>query len=128
MQPLMQTDSETLMRQGVATGVDTMKQFLDATQWNVDQINRAVCHQVGVAHQKLMLESLGIDPSIDFSTFQWLGNTGAAALPITMARACEQEFIEPGHRVAMLGIGSGINCLMIGVQWNETRVKGTEGC
>lgn len=128
MQPLMQTDSETLMRQGVATGVDTMKQFLNATQWSVEQINRSVCHQVGVAHQKLMLESLGIDPNIDFSTFQWLGNTGAAALPITMARACEENFIESGHNVAMLGIGSGINCLMIGVQWNQTRVQGTEGC
>ncbi len=124
MAPLMQTDSETLMHQGVKTGVDNMPAFLAAAGWEVGQIDRAICHQVGVAHQKLMLQSLGIDPAIDYSTFQWLGNTGAAALPITMARACEAGFIEPGHKVAMLGIGSGINCMMMAVDWNETRVKG----
>ncbi len=124
MQPLMQTDSETLMRQGVQTGVDTLVDFLAAGQVSVDQFDRSVCHQVGVAHQKLMLESLGIDPAIDFSTFPWLGNTGSAALPISMAIACEEGFIGPGHRVAMLGIGSGINCLMLDVQWNQSLVAG----
>jgi len=124
MAPLMQTDSETLMRQGVQTGVDNMPGFLKATGWTAEQIDRSVCHQVGVAHQKLMLQSLGIDPSNDFSTFEWLGNTGAAALPITMARACEAGFIESGQNVAMLGIGSGINCMMLGVQWRKSLVKG----
>jgi 3-oxoacyl-[acyl-carrier-protein] synthase-3 len=71
-----------------------------------------------------MLQSLGIDPTNDFSTFEWLGNTGAAALPITMARACEEKFVESGQKVAMLGIGSGINCMMLGVQWSKTLVKG----
>ncbi|MEL7496497.1 MAG: 3-oxoacyl-ACP synthase III [Planctomycetota bacterium] len=127
MQPLMQTDSETLMRQGVQTGVDTMESFLHNTGWSVEDIDRSVCHQVGVAHQKLMLESLGIDPTIDFSTFTWLGNTGSAALPVTMAKATEDDFIQSGQKVAMLGIGSGINCTMIGVEWNQTRVAGSIG-
>lgn len=127
MQPLMQTDSETLLHQGVKTGVDTMVRFQEQTGWSIDNIHRSVCHQVGIAHQKLMLESLGIDPSIDFSTFEWLGNTGAAALPVTMARACEDDFIKPGQNVAMLGIGSGINCLMIGVEWNQSLVQGSVG-
>ena len=126
MAPLMETDSETLLQQGVQTGVDTMSDFLQATEWSVESIDRSVCHQVGIAHQKLMLESLGIDPTIDFSTFEWLGNTGSAALPITMARACEEYFIQPNQNVGMLGIGSGINCLMIGVEWRTTRVLGGE--
>jgi 3-oxoacyl-[acyl-carrier-protein] synthase III len=125
MQPLMQTDSEKLMHHGVETGVDTMVEFLKSSQWSVDDIERVVCHQVGTAHQKLMLESLGIDPQLDFATFPWLGNTGSAALPITMAVACEQDFIQPNHNVAMLGIGSGINCLMLAVNWQKTLVGST---
>ncbi|MGY8749155.1 MAG: 3-oxoacyl-ACP synthase III [Pirellulales bacterium] len=120
MQPLMKTDSEKLMKHGVETGVDTLPDFLEQSQWSIPDIDRVICHQVGVAHQKLMLQSLGIDPELDYSTFPWLGNTGSAALPITMAVACEKEFILPGQRVAMLGIGSGINCMMLGVEWNKT--------
>ncbi len=37
-----------------------------------------------------MFESLGLDPAIDFATVETLGNTGAAALPITMALGIEQ--------------------------------------
>lgn len=124
MAPLMQTDSETLMRQGVKTGVDTLQPFLNAAGWSASDVQRTVCHQVGIAHQKMMLESLGLNPANDFSTFQWLGNTGAAALPISMARACEEGFIQAGQKVAMLGIGSGINCMMLAAEWNQNCVKG----
>ena len=103
MQPLMQTDSEQLMHHGVETVVDTMIEFLNESQWSIADIDRAICHQVGVAHQKLMLESLGVNPELDYSTFSWLGNTGSAALPITMAVACEKEFIQPGQNVASSG-------------------------
>ncbi|MEM9940802.1 MAG: 3-oxoacyl-ACP synthase III [Planctomycetota bacterium] len=127
MAPLMQTDSEKLMHHGVETGVDNMPNFLSESGWKVEDIDKTVCHQVGVAHQKLMLQSLGINPDLDFQTFSWLGNTGSAALPISMAVACEKDFIKSGDNVAMLGIGSGINCLMISANWQNTRVKSQVG-
>lgn len=122
MQPLMQTDSEKLMHHGVETGVATMPTFLSESQWSVEDIDRTICHQVGVAHQKLMLQSLGINPELDFQTFPWLGNTGSAALPITFAIACEQGFVAPNDNVALLGIGSGINCMMLSANWQKSLV------
>ena len=126
MLPLMQTDSERLMHHGVETGVDTLVEFLKQSQWSIADIERTICHQVGTAHQKLMLESLGINPELDYSTFPWLGNTGSAALPITLACACEDEFIRPNQNVALLGIGSGINCMMLAVNWQKTLVKSSQ--
>ena len=126
MQPLMNTDSEQLMRQGIASGVATFREFLFETSWTHDDIDRSVCHQVGATHRKLMLESMGLDENNDFPTFQWLGNTGSVALPITLASAAADDFIEPGQNVALFGIGSGINCLMMGLQWQQTRVLGGE--
>ena len=124
MAPIMKTDSEQLMHHGVATGVETMRAFLAEANFGVDDIDKTVCHQVGSGHRNLMLQSLGIDPAIDFATFTWLGNTGSAALPSALAIGCEKEFISAGDNVALLGIGSGINCTMMSVQWNETRVAG----
>ncbi len=117
MQPLMNTDSEQLMLQGIAAGKQTFEQFLNAMVWSADQIDHTFCHQVTVAHRKLMQETLGLNPSVDFSTVEYLGNTGAAALPVTMAIGIEANRLKSGDRVAMLGIGSGINVLMLGVEW-----------
>lgn len=123
MAPLMQTDSEQLMARGIETGVATMSQFLASTGWAIGDIDKTVCHQVGGTHRKLMLESLSLEESKDFATFEWLGNTGSAALPVTLAIAAETGFIKPDDRVALLGIGSGINSIMLGAQWRETRVR-----
>lgn len=125
MQPLMQTDSERLMKEGVATGVDTFQQLLSATNWDVADIDKTFCHQVGTAHRRLMLESLSLAPASDYATFPWLGNTGSAALPITMAIGLEAGHVAKHDNIAMLGIGSGINSLMIGVQWERSLVQGT---
>ncbi len=124
MAPLMATDSEELMKRGIETGRNNFTGMCTATGWGVADIDRTVCHQVGVAHRKLMLESINVDPAIDFSTFSHLGNTGAAALPVTLAIAAQLGFIQANQNVAMLGIGSGINCIMLGAHWGETPVLG----
>ncbi len=116
---LMHTNSEALMRQGVAAGAETFQRFLAAAGWEPDDIGQAFCHQVGVAHRKLLFQTLGLDPAIDFATLETLGNTGAVALPVTMALGIEAGRLSAGDRVAMLGIGSGINCLMLGVEWQK---------
>lgn len=115
--PLMTTDSERLMAEGIATGVATFRDFLAETGWSREEVERTFCHQVGSTHRKLMLESLGLPLENDFATLEWLGNTGSAALPTTMAIGIEQGFVQPGQKIGMLGIGSGINSVMLGVQW-----------
>ena len=124
MQPLMATDSNELMTQGVKTGVETFNKFVKELEWTSADIDCSFSHQVGSAHRKLMLEGMGLPEKIDYTTFEWLGNTGSAALPITMAHGLENGVVDEGNNVAMLGIGSGINCLMIGASWQQSRVSG----
>jgi 3-oxoacyl-[acyl-carrier-protein] synthase III len=123
LESFMQTDSEELMRRGVAAGSETFDRFLAAAGWEPDDIDRTFCHQVGVAHRKLLFESLKLSLEIDFATVETLGNTGSAALSVTMAIGIEQGRLRRGDRVAMLGIGSGINCLMLGVEWQRSATK-----
>ena len=37
--------------------------------------------------------------------------------PVTAAMGVENGHVRPGDRVAMLGIGSGINVVMLGIRW-----------
>ncbi len=117
MHPLMQTDSEALMREGIKTGGQAFPRFLDAVAWSREQIDKTFCHQVGSTHRKLMLAELGIDPAKDFATLETLGNTGSVALPISLAQGIEAGHLDSGDHVALLGIGSGINCLMLALRW-----------
>jgi 3-oxoacyl-[acyl-carrier-protein] synthase-3 len=114
---VMRTDSERLLEAGVAAGAENYARLLSEAHWSPGDVTRTVCHQVGSAHRKRMLAALGVDPSIDYATFDRLGNTGAAALPASLSMAADAGFVTPGDRVALLGIGSGVNCLMMAVEW-----------
>ena len=120
----MHNASEQLMATGVETGAATFEKFLADAAWQRSNIDKTICHQVGVAHRKLLFETLDLPTSLDYGTLEWLGNTGAAALPLTMALAAETGYIVAEDNVALLGIGSGINCQMIGVEWQKSLVCG----
>jgi 3-oxoacyl-[acyl-carrier-protein] synthase-3 len=95
----------------------TWNRFSAKAGWRADDIDRFFCHQVGSAHAKLLFERLQLQPEKNFETLATLGNVGSVSAPITMAMAMEQGAFRPGQKGALLGIGSGINCLMLGVEW-----------
>ncbi len=114
---LMNTNSEELLLRGVETAHMTWKKFADVPGWKGNDIDRFFCHQVGTAHARLLFDTLQLDLKKNFETLQILGNVGSVSAPITMAMALEQDCFRRGEKAAMLGIGSGINCLMLGVEW-----------
>ncbi len=115
--PLMETDSETLMQEGCRLAGKTWVRTREELGWNNEEVSRVFCHQVGKGHRKLMYESVGLDPEKDFSTLEFLGNTGSASLPTTLAMGIEKNVLKSGDKAALLGIGSGLNCMMMGVEW-----------
>ncbi len=120
MQPLMWTDSETLMHAGIAVGKQAFADFLAEMGWRAGDITKTFCHQVGKIHQKLMYEALGLDPQIDYTTLEYLGNTGSVAAPMTAAIGMENGRLQKGDNVALMGIGSGINVIILGIKWEKS--------
>ena len=110
---VMETDSEALKIAGVELAKNTWKAFLKATV--SQQINHYICHQVGIHHRNYLYEQLNLDLSKDHTSFDKYGNTGSAALPLTLALA-EDKF-KPDDEIALLGIGSGLHSQMLGVTW-----------
>ncbi|HEY3968927.1 MAG TPA: 3-oxoacyl-ACP synthase III [Planctomycetaceae bacterium] len=115
--PRMQTDSEALLHAGVGLAQKTWDETKRTLGWTNADVQRTFTHQVGRAHRRLLYERLELDASLDFSTVEFLGNTGAAALPLTAALGIERCRVTAGDNVALLGIGSGLNALMLGLHW-----------
>ncbi len=113
----MQTDSERLLDAGIALAQETWAEFSSASGWDLGSVDRAICHQVGSAHRRRLFETLGLDVAKDYSTFETLGNMGSASLPATLSAAVDAGAVREGDRVALLGIGSGLNCMMLALEW-----------
>ena len=115
--PQMSTDSEALLHAGVNLAQRTWPQLLNRLGWSPADVHKVFTHQVGKAHRKLLLDRLGLPESLDFPTVEFMGNTGSTALPTAAALGTEQGHVAPGENVALLGIGSGLSCVMLGMQW-----------
>lgn len=115
--PFMTTDSVAVLKHGIELARKTWSDFRGELEWDTEQVDKVICHQVGSEHQKQVLKALGIAMEKDFSTFPYLGNVGTVSLPVTAAIADERGFLKKGDRVGFLGIGSGLNCMMLGLRW-----------
>ncbi len=110
---MMQTDSEELMKRGLTLSQKLWSaghQFLFPTK----RPNLIFTHQVGSAHHKELLSTLELSDILAPKTFEKWGNTGSAALPLTIAthlfHSDRQKNID---NIALLAIGSGLSSMML---------------
>lgn len=114
---MMETDSEALLKAGIKLSQANWLKAKDVLGWENSQVDKIIPHQVGTAHRFAMLTELGLPVDRDFQTFEQFGNTGSAALPLTLIKASEAGFFKPKDKVALLGIGSGLTSTMLGMEW-----------
>ncbi len=114
----MLTDAGALLTEGIALGGRTWKVAAEQLDnWSDKTIDRYIPHQVSIRQISGMARTMGITRSKIQLNVQTQGNMAAAALPITLAQAVEEETVREGNHVGLLGIGSGLNCSMMSVSW-----------
>ena len=115
--PTMVTDSEALLHAGCDLASHTWENMKKELDWTNDTPNHIFTHQVGIAHQRLLFEVTGLDIAKDFPTVSRFGNTGSAALPTALACGIMEKDIKRGDLIALLGIGSGLSSIMLGIEY-----------
>lgn len=114
----MKVDPTVLMRAGVELARKTwLLASRQLDNWSDAAIALYAPHQVSVRNTEALVEALGLTREKMFLNVQTLGNIGPAALPITLAMAEEAGRLRSGDHVALMGIGSGLNCSMMSVTW-----------
>ena len=112
---IMQTDSEELLHAGISVADRAWAKFLSTHNWKANDPELIITHQVGKAHTQAVLNALAVDPSLNFSSYETLGNCGSVSLPITYSMACENDPSNLQRKAALLGIGSGLSSLMLSI-------------
>lgn len=113
----MLVHAQELLKAGLMLARQTWGMGQKLMGWNTGSLDFIVGHQVGSRHFKKLFEMFGLDQSRTFVTYPFLGNVGPASIPLTLALAVERGLIRPGYRLALMGIGSGLNCLMMEIEW-----------
>lgn len=113
----MRTDAHKLLRNGVELAHRTWQRAEEQLGWTRENLAQFICHQVGATHMATFFQRLELDLERAFLTYPELGNIGPAAVPLTLGLAVEAGRVHEGDRLALMGIGSGLSCMMTEVVW-----------
>ena len=109
----MVTDAASLLKAGVELAAETFEAAQAQLGWSAQSLDALIMHQVGAKHMSTIRKTLGLEGVPAHVTYTHLGNMGPAAIPVTLRKAIDEGAVFEGDRVALMGIGSGINCAMM---------------
>lgn len=113
----MITDASTLLRAGLELAAQTYQKARAEQNWHKKDFRHYIMHQVGEVHLRKCAEITGVPYEKVPRIFPEFGNVGPASIPLTLAKVAEQGEIQTGDRLALMGIGSGLNCAMMEIIW-----------
>ncbi len=113
----MVTDTRTLLVEGLKLAAKTFQAARAALGWVSGEMDEFVVHQISKVHTAAFVDLLGIDPRKVLTVFPEHGNIGPASVPIALSKLAELGRLKKGSRIALMGIGSGLNCSMAEVEW-----------
>jgi 3-oxoacyl-[acyl-carrier-protein] synthase-3 len=113
----MITNTRELLVAGLELATRTWSKAADEFGWTVDDFDQFVLHQVSKAHTDKFASVLGLDDEKIYRLYPKFGNIGPAGVPIVLSKLVEDGCLASGDRVALMGIGSGLNCTMAEVIW-----------
>ncbi len=113
----MRTQAGALMEAGVALGVAAFQTAKKELNWEKNAFDEYAIHQVSRPNTAALLTALGIAPHKVMTNFQEHGNMGPVSLPFTVSMLADSGRLTNGKRLALMGMGSGLNCMMMDVLW-----------
>lgn len=113
----MVTDTQALTVAGLELAMRTWKRAEEVLGWAVDDHDHYVQHQVSKGHAEKFAGILGLDLDKVYRLYPTYGNVGPAGIAIVLSKLAKEGIAAAGDRIAMMGIGSGINCTMAEVIW-----------
>lgn len=113
----MVTDTKMLLIEGLKLATKTYAVARGVFDWATNEIDEFVLHQVSRVHTEELIRMIGIDPKKVLTIFPEFGNIGPASVPFALSKLKQAGRLSKGKRIALCGIGSGLNCSMAEVVW-----------
>ncbi|MDJ0869596.1 MAG: 3-oxoacyl-ACP synthase III [Myxococcota bacterium] len=112
-----QTDTKGLLIAGIDLSRKTWSAAQEHLGFGDEDVDEYCIHQVSQRHAEQLAANLEVDLEKALLIVGQFGNIGPASVPIVLSKALDLGRIQPGARVVLAGIGSGLNCTVGEVIW-----------
>lgn len=113
----MRTDARTLLMAGLALAKDIFPEAAERFGLTPDATAAYVMHQISRVHTDATADLLGLAPEKIPLVYPEFGNIGPAGIIITLSKEAEAGRLATGDRLALMGIGSGLNMTVAELVW-----------
>jgi 3-oxoacyl-[acyl-carrier-protein] synthase-3 len=113
----MVTDAPKILEAGMDLTLKIHQLAIAELNWNTAQFDEFAIHQIGKVHTKMFRKMLGIESRKLMETYPKYGNMGPASLPFVISKLETTGRLVTSKRLAIVGIGSGLNSMMMDIQW-----------
>jgi len=113
----MVTKGHELLVAGLGLAARTWKKAVDELGWKIGDFDHCVLHQVSKVHTEQFCEIVGLDIDNVFRLYPTFANIGPAGVPIVLSKLDDERKLKAGDRIALMAIGSGLNCTMAELRW-----------
>lgn len=102
-------NGKEVYKYAVTKTVDNVKELLEKSNLNLEDIKYIVPHQSNLKIIKAIASRLHIDINKIYTNIQQRGNTFCASIPIALNDMKEEGVLSPGDKIILLGYGGGLN-------------------
>jgi 3-oxoacyl-[acyl-carrier-protein] synthase III len=113
----MKTDTKGLLLAGLELAELVWKQAVAQFDWDGTAFDTYAVHQVSKVHTRAVCDTLGLDIERFPLLYPSFGNIGPAGVPTVLSKAVESGTVTEGSRVALMGVGSGLNAMAAELVW-----------
>src|SRR3954451_1411971 len=110
-------DSRALEELAIDVVPQVIERVLKRMEWEPEEVDRFVPHQVSVRVVKRIAEIMGLPYERAELTLPFIGNTAAASIPIALSSAVEEGRIRKGDRVLLVGAAAGFSAAAMPLIW-----------
>jgi 3-oxoacyl-[acyl-carrier-protein] synthase III len=119
----IQMRGQEVFRFATRVMVSSAEQVLEKSGVGVEDVDLYVPHQANKRIIDHAVKNLGLAPDKVFMNISKYGNTSSASIPICLAEAQEQGFLEAGTRVLMSAVGAGLTWGSVYMTWSNGRAS-----
>ncbi|MFI8793113.1 beta-ketoacyl-ACP synthase III [Streptomyces sp. NPDC055105] len=101
-------DGGEVFRHAVNRMSTASRQAVTAAGWELGDVDRLVPHQANSRITAFVSRRLGVPDDRQLSNIAETGNTGAASIPLLLARSAADGRLKPGHRTLLTAFGAGL--------------------